>query len=1253
MSKLTQIESALRAVDPAGFQRLADSYLHRRGYEAINPLGLVTGAEKVAQGTPDTLISRPDGTYDFAEHSTQQDGLADKFAGDIAKCFNEQKTGIPVGRIHEIVLCHNSRLTPDEDYRLKEECRRRGVLLSIYGLGRIAHDLYENYPGLARDFLSVEVDTGQVLPADDFVAAHDKNALATPLTIAFRFREDELETALGALASGDLTLISGRAGVGKTRLALECCRRYAEEHPDVRVSCIFNRGPDLFQDLRVHFSAPGHYLLLVDDANRVNRFEYALQLLHDQRDDRRIKIVATVRDYALDSTLEAARQFGGGALIELAPFNEEQIKELVRESFGIDHYLYLERIAEIAQGNPRLAVMAARVAERENTLRSIADVSALYDEYFASIRRDISEFDDPSLLQTAGIISFLRVIDRSKDELMGAITGAFGLTAEALWQSARRLHELEVVDMYENEVVKISDQVLSTYLFYLSFFRQRALDFGALLEHFFPRFRHRLIDALNPVLGAFNTDVIVEHLRPHVNRVWDMLRQRGDEDTLLNLMDVFWFVKPTDVLLYVRDKVRALEPAPVTLEDVNYVASHDVPPTPSLLGVLDNFRYADEASLRVALSLLLDYVEKRPAELPLVLKMLTEQYGMTHHSHLSGFYVERHVVDALWESARGGTDEMFSRLFLAVSEPLLHTRFQTHESKSDLVISLIKFDVPAMPELQELRRELWRRIFKLYSVTALRGPVLELLDRHTGSADLIENGEIVAGDAAEVQPFLQSSLDPSEYLHCVAVQDYVEMLDRLGLTADEELRSRFTNETYALSELLFDDRKERRDLGREEYRRVRRERLAAYTASFGEADFETFFGRCVQILRTKNGRPYEYQVHNSVGDVLLLLAERDGAMYETVLDRYLHAGNVVGLRPWALDAKLIQVSGPDRAYEILSAGDYPGRGTWLFGYFAALPPEAVTGERLRQLYALYEIAEWREHPGDMDYLLKFIPADEAVVIRVTRTLVNRAGGEPGFGHALSDIFSSLSDIGKRLPELFRGEVGLLKQAYLVACEAESSTDYDGHAFNVLLDLDVGFGAEWVAWVFGRKERPSRRDDSRDYSFIWRRADHPVVMEGIIDAIHSEGRGRIQFDPYLKVFFTLAEGTPDLQALCDRQDSFLDDLIERRHADRESMLMLFDVIRDFPPGRRQQRIATFLGRNQELDAFVRLSLEPGTWVGWRGSGVPMLQGRVDFLESLLPLLNTVELLGHKQHVESLIERLRDNIEREKRRNFMGD
>lgn len=304
MSKLTQIERALLEIDPAGFQRLCDSYLVSRGYDRINPIGLVIGADKVATGTPDTLITRPDGKYIFAEYSTQQDGLAGKFMRDLAKCFDEGKTGIPVYRIHEVALCHNSRLTAAEEHELGEECCRRGVILSTYGLGTMAHDLYQKYRGLAWDFLHVEVDTGQIIRPDEFVTAYDKSNFATSLATTFRYRGDEVGQVLAALESGDLAFIAGHAGVGKTRLALECCRRYAEADPDVQVRCIFNRGADIFQDIRVHFGEPGHYLIMVDDANRATRFEYVLQLLADQRDDQKIKIIATVRDYALQPALE-------------------------------------------------------------------------------------------------------------------------------------------------------------------------------------------------------------------------------------------------------------------------------------------------------------------------------------------------------------------------------------------------------------------------------------------------------------------------------------------------------------------------------------------------------------------------------------------------------------------------------------------------------------------------------------------------------------------------------------------------------------------------------------------------------------------------------------------------------------------------------------------------------------------------------------------------------------------------------------
>ena len=135
-------------------------------------------------------------------------------------------------------------------------------------------------------------------------------------------------------------------------------------------------------------------------------------------------------------------------------------------------------------------------------------------------------------------------------------------------------------------------------------------------------------------------------------------------------------------------------------------------------------------------------------------------------------------------------------------------------------------------------------------------------------------------DAAEVQAFLRSALNSSTYRDCVIVHDYLNLLDWLEIEADEELRARFTNETYALSELLFDDRRERRDLGYEEYQRVREERLATYTEKFGLKDFDTFFERCIEILRVSDRSTYEYQIHARVVAVLLQLARRDAALFE-------------------------------------------------------------------------------------------------------------------------------------------------------------------------------------------------------------------------------------------------------------------------------------------------------------------------------------------------------------------------------------
>ena len=126
MSKINQIEKALKEIDGGEFQKLADSYIHKKGYNNINPIGSVIGANKVRKGTPDTYIRQENGKLIFAEFTTEnQEKIASKLKGDLRKCLNETKTDIPLTEIEEIVFCHTSLLAPEEEQELYDEGKQK------------------------------------------------------------------------------------------------------------------------------------------------------------------------------------------------------------------------------------------------------------------------------------------------------------------------------------------------------------------------------------------------------------------------------------------------------------------------------------------------------------------------------------------------------------------------------------------------------------------------------------------------------------------------------------------------------------------------------------------------------------------------------------------------------------------------------------------------------------------------------------------------------------------------------------------------------------------------------------------------------------------------------------------------------------------------------------------------------------------------------------------------------------------------
>ena len=78
MGNQNQIKSKLLEMEGGKFQRLCDDWLYRKGYENINPIGMMNTTDRVVKGTPDCLFMQKNGKYIFSEYTVQQERLANK-----------------------------------------------------------------------------------------------------------------------------------------------------------------------------------------------------------------------------------------------------------------------------------------------------------------------------------------------------------------------------------------------------------------------------------------------------------------------------------------------------------------------------------------------------------------------------------------------------------------------------------------------------------------------------------------------------------------------------------------------------------------------------------------------------------------------------------------------------------------------------------------------------------------------------------------------------------------------------------------------------------------------------------------------------------------------------------------------------------------------------------------------------------------------------------------------------------------------
>ncbi|MDO9182464.1 MAG: hypothetical protein Q7U04_08645, partial [Bacteriovorax sp.] len=816
MANINRIEASIQEMDGGEFQKLCDAYLSRIGYGKPNSFGIQNGSNKVRKGTPDTFFEKNDGKIAFAEYTTQKTKTSQKLVADLDKCIKKISGCQNKNVIDEIVFCYTSQISSDELLVLRDKCKDNGLIFTNYSLSALANGLVLT-PSLVKDFLKFSLDTGQIIPLESFPTAYKKSKFSTTLETKLQFREKELQDIEDSLNNIDLVILLGKPGVGKTRLAIEACRKFILTNSDYQAFSIINFSQNLYDDLTEQFSLPGKYLIFVDDANRVISFDYFLSILRNKKENQQFKIVTTVRDYAFEKIINDIGLFPHNS-IEIEQLSDDQIKEIVRKEFGIENHLYLDRIIVIASGNPRLAMMASAIARDSNNLASINDASALYDEYFKSIKSDLENIGDLNILKTAGIISFLRNVDRTNEEMMLKISQSFDISSTDFWNCAYKLNQLEFVDMYENQIVKFSDQVLSTYFFYISLFKEKVLDFSDILNNYFPVYQAKIDDALFPVISVFNQEKIISQIDLKVKTLWIIFEESKNEESLLKLAKSYWFLLPTETLQFISARLRKsifqpLDDQVFLITDSNKLNNWQLS---TELQILGNFSNAKSEYIEIVIDILINYVDANPSDLFGVLRIVNESFGFRKRVFDEEFVIQNKVIDRIWERVDLNNGYLYTRLFLAVCNEFLKTHFDFSQYRTNNSITFFNFNLLPNENIFILRNKILTCLLGLYENYPLL--IIEVFEKYVSGIHESSSSKIIKNDSKLILDFISNRLPLEDLKNIIFAHKYFDFLEFQKITFDKEIYTKFSNLEFEIYSLLLGDKRKLRRVDFEKYK---------------------------------------------------------------------------------------------------------------------------------------------------------------------------------------------------------------------------------------------------------------------------------------------------------------------------------------------------------------------------------------------------------------------------------------------------
>ena len=600
MSYINQVQNKILELEGGAFQKLFDEYLYKRfGFNNIQTLGVQLGTNKSKKGVPDSYVQTENGKYILINYGTIQKKFVQKMIEDILSNVNNKTIPFDRAQISKIICGHAStNITIKDRVQIKEAAK--DVEVELIGIDTLSHDLCLRYPHIAKSHLGISIDTNQFFDVEDFAEEYDSRKLNAPLKCEFHYRESLFNEICESIDENLVTILTGASGVGKTRLALEVCRKKKEEYT---VYCILNNGNFLYEDIKYYIDRPGRYLLMLDDANLLERIGDILTQLFSKSKDYEIRILITVRDYASNAVISKVKRIVNPNIVRVEVFEKEEIRNILVENLGIKNIDYLDKISEIANGNARLAYLAGINALNKG-YPSIRNAEDIFREYYGDV------LNDTNLSQSDILVLFMITIAgnvrEDKNQFYNDLKNHYGnmLTEK---ESVEKLYDLELIDWFKHKIKKISDQSLGNYILYRVLWEKKLINLEEFINWTFPRYKNKVVYTLNTLISIFHSTDLMKEVERSIISAWETAPQ----DQFTEYLESFHLINQEKSLAYIKDYISQQKQTDFDLQLYNLESLNKTNQvTNIIIKVLGGFKYTENFELSI--ELLLIYFEKRP-----------------------------------------------------------------------------------------------------------------------------------------------------------------------------------------------------------------------------------------------------------------------------------------------------------------------------------------------------------------------------------------------------------------------------------------------------------------------------------------------------------------------------------------------------------------------------------------------------------------------------------------------------------------